>query len=210
MNLGIWRLGYYQKGFIDHIYRLVQVSKTWFTHGRPLGLRMAPHGSAWLRMAPHGHKVKTNTSSKFTAPSTNSSTAHMNHDWFSSESRYLARYLDALATECSIVVGWCICPETLFVCHYLWCMWLEYNFVWLLWLCMLCVVSHVQPQEFCRDPVGEGNFTITSDREVAAGVLHSMFTKRLQFHLKRKEFHSCSARDYTATRLFQRCKGATE
>lgn len=46
------------------------------------------------------------------------------------------------------------------------------------------------PYEFCRDPVGEGNFTITSDREVAAGVLHSMFTKRLQFHLKRKEFHS--------------------
>jgi hypothetical protein len=90
-----------------YIYRLVQVSKTWLTHGRPLGLRMAPHG----------HKVKTNTSSKFTAPSTNSSTAHMNHDWFSSESRYLARYLDALATGCSIVVGWCICPETLwYVC----------------------------------------------------------------------------------------------
>lgn len=96
------------------------------------------------------------------------------------------------------------------VCHYLCCMWLEYNFVWLLWLCMFCVVSRVQPQEFCREPVGEGNFTITSDREVAAGVLHSMFTKRLQFHLKRKEFHSCSAHDYTATRLFQRCNGATE
>eukprot|EP00435_Cladocopium_sp_Y103_P064725 s980_g26.t1 len=46
------------------------------------------------------------------------------------------------------------------------------------------------PYEFCREPVGEGNFTITSDREVAAGVLHSMFTKRLQFHVKRKEFHS--------------------
>ena len=108
MNLGIWRLGYYQKAFIHHI--------DWFKlarHGSPMGpFRMAPHGSAWLRMAPHGHKVKTNTSSKFTAPSTNSSTAHMNHDWFS-ESRYLARYLDALATSCSIVVGWCFCPETL-------------------------------------------------------------------------------------------------
>ena len=94
-----------------------------------------------------------------------------------------------------------------FVRHYLLCTWLEYHFFWLL---CLCVVSHVWPQEFCREPVGEGNFTITSDREVAAGVLHGMFTKRLQFHLKRKEFHSCSADDYMATGLFQSCNGATE
>ena len=72
-----------------------------------------PMGPRGLRMASHSHKVKTNTSSKFTAPSTNSSTAHMNHDWFSSESlRYLCQVSwDALPTGFCIILGWCICSD---------------------------------------------------------------------------------------------------
>ena len=43
--------------------------------------------------------------------------------------------------------------------------------------------------EYCRDPVGEGNFTISADRTVAAAVLQSMFTKQMRWHLQRENFH---------------------
>ena len=44
-------------------------------------------------------------------------------------------------------------------------------------------------EEYCRDPVGEGNFTINTDRTVAAAVLQSMFTKQMRWHLQREKFH---------------------
>lgn len=66
---------------------------------------------------------------------------------------------------------------------------LTYARFWLLG----CFFLNSDTQEFCRDPVGGGNFTISNDREVAAAVLKSMFTKRMHFCLKSQEFHRCSA-----------------
>ncbi|CAK9069948.1 unnamed protein product [Durusdinium trenchii] len=50
--------------------------------------------------------------------------------------------------------------------------------------------SLVMPYEYCRDPVGEGDFTVAEDREKASIVMKDMFDKRLRFFLRQQDFHS--------------------
>ena len=46
------------------------------------------------------------------------------------------------------------------------------------------------PYEYIREPVGEGEFTVESDRAKAAGVVRRIFQNKLTYHLRRRNFHS--------------------
>ena len=50
--------------------------------------------------------------------------------------------------------------------------------------------NHTVPFEFLREPVGLGKFTIPSDRERVAVVVHSMVLQKLHFYLRRGDLHN--------------------